>query len=82
MTVNERLSRLEKVVERLATSTTAFVESATEFQGNVMRVLQAHQASIEAHQASIERLDAMVTRFDAWLRGQGPSNGHKKGGIE
>ena len=75
MTVNERLTRLEKVVERLATSTTAFVESATGFQANVTRVLQAHQASIE-------RLDAMVTRFDEWLRGQGPGNGHKRGGIE
>ena len=75
MTVNERLTRLEKIVEPLATSASAFVESATDFQANVTRIMGAHQASIE-------RLDAMVTRFDAWLRGQGPSNGHKKGGIE
>ena len=75
MTVNERLTRLEKIVEPLATSASAFVESATDFQANVTRIMGAHQSSIEG-------LDAMVTRFDAWLRGQGPSNGHKKGGIE
>jgi hypothetical protein len=71
MTVNERLTRLEGVVERLALTTAAFIKSATEFQNDVTRILKAHDESIR-------RLDAMVTRFDKWLRGQGPSNGHKR----
>ncbi len=78
MTVNERLTRLEAAV-------TSFVQSSTEFQAEIMRLVRTHDAALQNHSAilehhaeRIERLDAMVTRFDEWLRGQGPTDGHQR----
>jgi hypothetical protein len=71
MTVNERLTRLEAAV-------TSFVQSSTEFQTEIMRLVRTHNAVLEHHSERIERLDAMVKRFDEWLRGEGPIDGHKK----
>jgi hypothetical protein len=73
MTVEQRLSRLGGIVERLATHTNAFIKAATEFNVTVTSALQTHSEEIR-------RLDAMVTRFDEWLRGQGPQNGHRRRG--
>ena len=73
MTIEQRLSRLEGIVERLATHTSAFIKAATEFNVTVTSALQTHSEEIR-------RLDAMVTRFDEWLRGQGPQNGHRRRG--
>jgi hypothetical protein len=71
MTVNERLTRLEAAV-------TSFVQSSTEFQAEIMRLVRTHNAVLERHSERIERLDAMVTRFDEWLRGRGPTDGHQR----
>lgn len=71
MTTNERLTRLE-------TAVTSFVKSSTEFQVEIMRLVRAHDAALEHHSEQIDRLDAMVSRFDEWLRGQGPTDGHRK----
>ena len=85
MTADQRLTRLEGVVERLAMTTSGFVKTATEFHADVTtllngqaRILQAHEGAIQRHEATIQRLDAMVTRFDEWLRGQGATNGRGK----
>jgi len=86
MTADERLTRLEAAVR-------SFVQSSTEFQTEIMRLVRTHSAAltnqgailehhderIERLDAMVQRLDAMVTRFDEWLRGQGPTDGHHKG---
>ena len=71
MTTDERLDLLVKTVDR-------FVKASTEFQVAVMTALKAQSRTLERHEASIRRLDAIIERWDRWLRGQGPSNGHKR----
>ena len=74
MTIEKRLSRLEGIVERLATHTTSFIQAASEFNATVTAALQTHSEDIR-------RLDAMITRFDEYLRGRGPRNGHRRRGT-
>jgi len=78
ISTEQRLTRLEGVVERLATTTAGFIKSATEFQNDVTRILKAHDESIHELKESVLELREMVTRFDQWLRGQGPNNGRGK----
>lgn len=92
MTIETRLSRLEDIVEKLATHTTTFIKSSTEFNATVTGSLQTLSATVTAalethgeeihrHSEEIRRLDAMITRFDAWLRGRGPQDGHERRGT-
>jgi len=78
MTIEDRLTRLEGIVEKLATNTTAFIQSATEFNATVTSAIDTLSQAIQSQGATIHRLDEMVTRFDEWLRGQGPRDGHEK----
>jgi len=78
MTIEDRLTRLEGIVEKLATNTTAFIQSATEFNATVTSAIDTLSQAIQSQSATIHRLDEMVTRFDEWLRGQGPRDGHEK----
>ena len=58
MTVEQRPSRLEGIVERLATSTSAFIQAATELNANVTAALQTHS----------ERSIGIASRFADWTR--------------
>ena len=78
MTVQERLSHLETLVEKMAVETTAFIRSATEFNANITAAVATIAADVQTQSKTIQRLEAMVSRFDAWLRGQGPTDGHEK----
>ena len=78
MRTEERLTRLEGMMEKMATETTAFIKAATEFNGTVTSAIGTMSQAIQSQGATIHRLDEMVTRFDEWLRGQGPKDGHKK----
>ena len=85
ISTEQRLTRLEGVVERLAATTAGFIKSATEFQNDVTRILKAHDESIHELRASVRELREnvyelrqMVSRFDQWLRGQGPTKGREK----
>jgi hypothetical protein len=78
MTIEKRLSRLEGIVEGLATHSAASIQAASEFNATVTAALGTHTEEIRRHSEEIRRLDAMITRFDEWLRGQGPQNGHKR----
>jgi hypothetical protein len=40
--------------------------------------LAAIAEDVRLQSTRIQRLDDMIARFDAWLRGQGPKNGHEK----
>jgi hypothetical protein len=42
MGIEQRLTRLEGVVERLATTSAGFIKSATEFHNEATRMLNAH----------------------------------------
>ena len=81
MTVEQRFSRLEGIVERLATNTNAFIQAAIEFNATATAALKTHSEEIHRHSEEIRRLDAMITRFDEYLRGRGPRNGHKRRGT-
>jgi hypothetical protein len=49
MTIEKRLSRLEGIVERLATHTTAFIQAATESNVTLTAALQTHVEEIRRH---------------------------------
>jgi flavorubredoxin len=78
MTIEDRLTRLEGIVEKLATNTTAFIQSATEFNATVTSGIDTLSQVVQSQGAIIRRLDEMITRFDEWLREQGPRDGHEK----
>jgi hypothetical protein len=78
MTIEERMARVENSVEKLANETRAFIDSAKGFNATITDAIARLAANDQAQNAAIHRLDEMITRFDAWLRGQGPKNGHER----
>ena len=42
------------------------------------RKIADHDAILKNHDAILQNHEFMIRRFDEWLRGQGPTNGHKR----
>jgi hypothetical protein len=78
MTTEERFTRLEGMVEKMATDMSAFVRSATECNATVTTAIASLSEAVQSQGVAIRRLEEMVTRFDEWLRGQGPRDGHER----
>jgi hypothetical protein len=82
MTVEERVTRLEGVVEKLALNTTAFIQSATGFNATVtsaIGTLSQAIGTLAERQAQTEAaLRSLTETIDRFVRGQGPKDGHEK----
>jgi len=92
MTVDERMNRLEKAVMTFIESASQHsndLRAAIAAQNRNIDVLnhiaQDHDGILKAlshviadHDAILKNHEVMIRRFDEWLRGQGPTNGHKR----
>jgi len=92
MAVEQRMNRLEKAVMTFIESASEHsndlragiaaqnrnIDVLNHIAQDHAGILKALSRAIADHDAILKNHEVMIRRFDEWLRGQGPTNGHKR----
>lgn len=92
MTVEERMKRLERAVVDFIESASQHsnemraaiaaqnrnIDVLNHIAQDHAEILKTLSRAIADHDAILKNHEVMIRRFDEWLRGEGPTNGHKR----